>query len=79
MRAGTADPIVDDDFLVIFNAGHDDVDFHMPAIAGRALAALIDTREASGVAPRRALRQRGELSVDRSLAGRSDPHGGLQP
>ena len=48
-------PIVDDDFLVVFNAGHDDVAFHMPAIEGEPWRALIDTREASGVAAERSL------------------------
>ena len=48
-------PIVDDDFLVVFNAGHDDAAFHMPAIEGEPWRALIDTREASGVAAERNL------------------------
>ena len=47
--------IVDDDFLVVFNAGRDDVAFHMPAIEGEPWRALIDTREASGVAAERTL------------------------
>ncbi|MEO7058059.1 MAG: glycogen debranching enzyme GlgX, partial [Caldimonas sp.] len=48
-------PIVDDDFLIVFNAGHEDVVFHMPSIGGEPWRALIDTREATGVAAERRL------------------------
>ena len=47
--------IVDDDFLIVFNAGHDDVEFHMPSIPGEPWQALLDTRETTGVATPRSL------------------------
>ena len=50
--------IVDDDFLVLFNAHHEDVEFLVPDLPGNAWHALIDTREASGVAEARTLSAR---------------------
>ena len=41
-------PISDDDFLVLFNAHHEDVEFHMPELGGDAWQALIDTTHPSG-------------------------------
>jgi isoamylase len=47
--------IVDDDFLVLFNAHHEDVEFAMPEIPGDRWQALLDTRETSGIASPRSL------------------------
>ena len=48
-------PIVDDDFLVLFNAHHEDVEFSMPDLPGDPWQALLDTRESSGIAAPRSL------------------------
>jgi len=40
--------IFDDDFLVLFNAHHEDVEFHMPELGGEAWQTLIDTTHPSG-------------------------------
>ena len=45
-------PVRDDDFLILFNAHHDDIDFTIPTIPGDAWLALIDTRFDTGVAER---------------------------
>ncbi len=56
--AGLADveqhgrPLRDDDFLILFNAHHDDLDFVIPTIPGDAWLALIDTAFDTGVAER---------------------------
>jgi isoamylase len=47
--------IVDDDFLVLFNADHADVEFQMPDIPGDPWQALVDTRATSGIAVPRSL------------------------
>ncbi len=49
-RGGT---VQDDDFLVLFNAGQDDVAFTIPALDGDPWKALLDTIHPSGVAPAR--------------------------
>jgi glycogen operon protein len=41
-------PIFDDDFLVLFNAHHEDVEFRMPELGGEAWQTLIDTTHPSG-------------------------------
>jgi glycogen operon protein len=45
--------VEDDDFLVLFNAGQDDVAFTIHALEGDPWQPLIDTAYASGVAPAR--------------------------
>ena len=40
--------VVDDDFLVLFNAHHEDVEFRMPELGGEAWQTLIDTTHPSG-------------------------------
>jgi isoamylase len=64
---GHGQPIVDDDFLVLFNAHHEDVDFQIPALPGEPWRSLIDTRENSGVATARTL----EAGQPYPLMGRS--------
>ncbi|HUG24051.1 glycogen debranching protein GlgX [Piscinibacter sp.] len=46
-------PLTDDDFLVLFNAHHDDIEFVIPAIPGDPWRSLLDTRYDTGVAERR--------------------------
>ena len=41
-------PIFDDDFLVLFNAHHEDVEFRMPELGGEAWQTLIDTTHPLG-------------------------------
>jgi isoamylase len=71
--AGLADigkrgrPLTDDDFLILFNAHHDDIDFVIPTIPGEPWRGLLDTRFDTGVAERR---QYGPGEVYR-LCGRS--------
>jgi len=48
-------PIEDDDFLLLFNAHHEDVEFRMPDLSGEPWAALIDTAEPTGSAVERSL------------------------
>ncbi len=43
-------PIVDDDFLLLFNAGGEDVEFTLPASAGEPWQVLMDTAQPSGIA-----------------------------
>ncbi|UUX95099.1 glycogen debranching protein GlgX [Aquabacterium sp. J223] len=46
-------PIVDDDFLILFNAGADDIGFTIPTIDGERWTLRVDTREETGLpAPR---------------------------
>ncbi|MCW7537846.1 glycogen debranching protein GlgX [Aquabacterium sp. A7-Y] len=48
---GRGEPIRDDDFLVMFNAHHDDVHFVMPPLPGASWQALLDTRYETGEPP----------------------------
>ncbi len=49
----TGKPVVDDDFLMLFNADQNEIAFTIPEISGEPWAALLDTTEPSGVAPPR--------------------------
>ncbi|MDQ6618142.1 MAG: glycogen debranching enzyme, partial [Pseudomonadota bacterium] len=44
-------PIVDDAFLVLFNAHHEPVPFRMPAVGPGHWRPLVDTVEPTGLAP----------------------------
>jgi glycogen operon protein len=46
-------PIEDDDFLVLFNAGENEVAFTMPSIEGEPWSSLVDTAEPEGALPPR--------------------------
>ena len=48
-------PIEDDDFLILFNAGADEVPFTLPALEGEPWRLVIDTFEAGGLPPPRTL------------------------
>jgi glycogen operon protein len=41
-------PVRDDDFLVLFNAHHEPIDFALPAFGGNGWTALIDTARDGG-------------------------------
>ncbi|WKB52927.1 glycogen debranching protein GlgX [Eleftheria terrae] len=60
-------PIRDDDFLLLFNAYHDDIPFVVPAVEGAAWQALLDTTFESGEPPP----QRLEAGERYELRGRS--------
>jgi len=47
----TGRPIVDDDFLILFNADQNEIEFRMPEIDGEPWEALLDTTAASGSPP----------------------------
>ena len=46
-------PIDDDDFLILFNAHHEDTPFRIPELPGKPWNAVIDTAKATGVARQR--------------------------
>ncbi|MGE5088828.1 MAG: glycogen debranching protein GlgX [Candidatus Levyibacteriota bacterium] len=44
-------PVKDEDFLVLFNAHHEDLDFRLPDYDGRSWLAIVDTSYERGLAP----------------------------
>jgi len=67
-------PILDDDFLVLFNAGESDVDFRMPSIDGEPWLGLIDTDDTDdALPPRRYAAGETYALASRSLAVLSRP------
>jgi len=62
-------PIEDDDFLILFNSGAEDVEFTLPSLGGEPWRVAVDTSASDGLAPWRSLREGERYALrGRSLA-----------